>query len=315
MRFVRIKQREEQVAFWTSEVGILRARAQHLANCAQWTLMEMTLENAGMASAGFAQRESNARDRYLTTLELLRSKPCKECNVARYGDELLSHVIGDILVDVCASCKRFLGKQQVPPCSWEALQCCTIPPTLLATKSCELHFVRKVHAFMMIVRLAGGQLDLKGSSIIHIADSDRMMAVLNSVEHSTVCLLKDGVAVTDGALYARKLQIRRACYALRLCGHPLYADAAFVELGDEAELSLHAQLPADEDAAAAIFADPQAEDVSPPVPFPRDQGAPVNVAVRRHVERDVFVELFPDGRNTWSDVKGRRHDNAQVREV
>ena len=129
-----------------------------------------------------------------------------------------------------------------------------------------------------------------GSSIIHIADSDRMMAVLNSVEHSTVCLLKDGVAVTDGALYARKLQIRRACYALRLCGHPLYADAAFVKLGDDAELSLHAQLPADEDAAAAIFADPQAEDVSPPVPFPRDQGAPVNVAVRRHVERDVFVE-------------------------
>ena len=211
MRFVRIKQREEQVAFWTSEVGILRARAQHLANCAQWTLMEMTLENAGMATAGFAQRESNARDRYLTTLELLRSKPCKECNVARYGDELLSHVIGEIPVDICASCKRFLGKQQVPPCSWEALQCCTIPPTLLATKSFEL--------------------------------------------------------------------------------------------------------PADEDAAAAIFADPQAEDVSPPVPFPRDQGAPVNVAVRRHVERDVFVELFPDGRNTWSDVKGRRHDNAQVREV
>ena len=166
MRFVRIKQREEQVAFWTSEVGILRARAQHLANCAQWTLMEMTLENAGMASAGFAQRESNARDRYLTTLELLRSKPCKECNVARSGDELLSHVIGDIPVDICASCKRFLGKQQVPPCSWEALQCCTIPPTLLATKSFELHFVRKVHAFMIIVRLAGGPT---GSSIIHIS--------------------------------------------------------------------------------------------------------------------------------------------------
>ena len=305
MKFVRIKQREEQVTYWTSEVGRLQARAQQLANCASWTLQQMALENAGLASAGFAQREAQARDRYLTTLQLLRTAPCHECNVAHYGDALHAHTFGGNPVDVCGSCKRYLDKGESPPCSWNSLKCCIVPPTLLRTKSCELHFVRKVHAFMMIVRLSGGQLDLKGSSIVHIADSAKMMDVLNSVPHATICLIKDGVAVTDGALYARKLQIRRACYVLRLCGHPMYADAEIVELGDEADLALHAQLPADEDAAAAIEADPQADDVSPAVPFPLDQGAPVNVAVRRHVERDVFVELFPDGRNTWSDVKDR----------
>ncbi len=305
MGFVRVRQREEQVAYWASEVGRLRARMQQLANCASWTIAQMTSENAGMASAGFAQREAQARDRYLTTLQLLRTAPCHECNVAHYGDALHAHASGGNPVDVCGSCKRYLDKGESPPCSWNSLKCCIVPPTLLQTKSCELHFVRKVHAFMMIVRLSGGQLDLKGSSIIHIADSAKMMDVLNSVPHATICLIKDGVAVNDSALYARKLQIRRACSVLRLCGHPMYADAEIVELGDEAHLALHEQLPADEDAAAAIEADPEADDISPAVAFPRAQGAPVNVAVRRHVERDVFVELFPDGRNTWSDVKDR----------
>ena len=118
--------------------------------------------------------------------------------------------------------------------------------------------------------------------MIHLADNDAMMTLINRVPGDTVSLIKDGVPVTDSSLFARKSQIARARYTLRTAGHPLYSDASPPDVGlaqAEDMLALHAELPRDEDAVGVVTAEPVAEEIPPPVPpvqFPRAIGLPVS---------------------------------------
>ena len=161
MAWVRLKQREDQVAHWASEVGRLIARQQRLQQVALWSLVEMAAERKGLATVNFSQREMMARDRYLQTLRALRVQPCAECNVAHYGDALKNVQHDGTVLMLCATCRAHRKKDRPSPCSWVAMAVCAVPEAILRTRSVELHFVRTVHAFMLIVRLAGGRLKVR----------------------------------------------------------------------------------------------------------------------------------------------------------